>query len=123
MMTSNFELKPLKLTVFEATTADWAELTEPPRRKNQRSPADFKVKAIKADRELRHDSSYRPEFTNVPLLVTEVEVALTADEAAALDRLRATGKYGETDAEVLRYVFFTWWIENFMQGPKHARSG
>ncbi len=24
MMTSNFELKPLKLTVFEATDADWA---------------------------------------------------------------------------------------------------
>jgi uncharacterized protein YcgI (DUF1989 family) len=123
MMTSNFELKPLRLTVFEATGADWAEVTEPPRRKNQRSPDDFKVKTIKADRELQQDSSYRPEFANVPLLVTEIEVALTADEAAALDRLRATGKYGETDAEVLRYVFFTWWIENFMQGPKHARSG
>src|ERR1700760_648854 len=121
MMTSNFELKPLKLTVFEATDADWAEVTEPPRRKNQRSPANFKVKAIKADRELRPDSSYRPEFTNVPIEITDLEVALTADEAAALDRLRATGKYGETDAEVLRYVFFTWWIENFMQGPKHAR--
>jgi uncharacterized protein YcgI (DUF1989 family) len=123
MMTSNFELKPLKLTVFEATGADWAQLTEPPRRKNQRSPADFKVKAIKADRELRQDGSYRPEFTNVPIEITELEVALSAQEAAALDGLRATGKYGETGAEVLRYVFFTWWIENFMQGPKHARSG
>src|SRR3984885_3412969 len=60
MMTSNFELKPLKLTVFEATEQDWAQVTEPPRRKNQRSPADFKVKAIKADRELRPDSAYRP---------------------------------------------------------------
>jgi uncharacterized protein YcgI (DUF1989 family) len=123
MMTSNFELKPLKLIVFEATDADWGEVTEPPRRKNQRSPADFKVRAIKADRELRQDLSYRSEFTNVPLALSELEVVLTAEEAAALDRLRASGKYGETDAEVLRYVFFTWWIENFMQGPKHARSG
>ncbi len=37
-----------------------------------------------------------------------------------LRRLGATGKFGETDAEVLRYVFFTWWIKNFMNGPKHA---
>src|SRR5580704_13187180 len=85
--------------------------------------SDFELKPLKADRELRQDSSYRPEFTNVPLEITELDVALMAQEAAALDRLRATGKYGETDAEVLRYVFFTWWIENFMQGPKHARSG
>ena len=77
-MTSNFELKPLKLTVFEATDADWGEVTEPPRRKNQRSPADFKVKAIKVDRELRQDSSYRSEFTNVPLTLSELEVVLTA---------------------------------------------
>jgi uncharacterized protein len=37
-----------------------------------------------------------------------------------LRRLGASGKFGETDAEVLRYVFFTWWIEKFMNGPKHA---
>ena len=98
-------------------------MTEPPRLKNQRSPADFKVKTIKADRELARDASYRPDFTNVPLTITELEVELTDEEAAAVSRLAATGKYGETDAEVLRYVFFTWWIEKFMQGPKHARSG
>ncbi len=122
MMTSDFELKPLKLTVYQSTDADWASVTEPPRRKNQRSPADFKVKAIKADRELARDASYRPDFTNVPLTITELEVGLSDEEAAAVRRLAATGQYGETDAEVLRYVFFTWWIEKFMQGPKHARS-
>jgi uncharacterized protein YcgI (DUF1989 family) len=120
MMTSDFELKPLKLVVFEAADADWASVEEPPVRLNQRSPEAFKVKRIKPDRELYRDPSYRPEFTNVPLALSEVEIPLTAEEAELLRQLAATGKYGETDAEVLRYVFFTWWIENYMHGPKHA---
>jgi hypothetical protein len=31
-------------------------------------------------------------------------------------------RFGETDGEVLRYVFFGWWIERFMHGPKHFRG-
>jgi hypothetical protein len=42
--------------------------------------------------------------------------------ANARKQLKITGKYGESDAEVLRYVFFTWWIGEFMHGPKHAAS-
>ncbi len=122
MMTSDFELKPLKLTVFEGTDADWSRVSEFPRLKNQRSPADFKVKNIKADRELYRDPAYRPEFTNVPLVISELEVTLSAEELGWVRQLKATGKYGETDAEVLRYAFFTWWIGQFMQGPKHASS-
>jgi hypothetical protein len=37
-----------------------------------------------------------------------------------LSKLAKTGKYGNTDADVLRYVFFTWWIGEFMRGPKHV---
>ena len=36
-----------------------------------------------------------------------------------LDELVETGEFGATDADVLRYVFFSWWIVNHMQGPKH----
>jgi uncharacterized protein YcgI (DUF1989 family) len=122
MMTSDFELKPLKLTVFEGVDRDWSRISEPPRLKNQRSPSEFKVKNIKADRELYRDSSYRPEFTNVPLQISELEVNLTDDEMGWIQQLKSTGKYGESDAEVLRYVFFTWWIGKFMHGPKHAAS-
>jgi uncharacterized protein YcgI (DUF1989 family) len=122
MMTSDFELKPLKLTVFEGVDRDWSRISELPRLKNQRSPSEFKVKNIKADRELYRDSSYRPEFTNVPLQISELEVNLTDDEIAWIQQLKSTGKYGESDAEVLRYVFFTWWIGKFMHGPKHAAS-
>ena len=52
MMTSDFELKPLKLTVFEAADRDWESVVEPPKWRNQRSVSDFKVQNIKADREL-----------------------------------------------------------------------
>jgi uncharacterized protein YcgI (DUF1989 family) len=122
MMTSDFELKPLKLTVFEGTDLDWSRVSEPPRLKNQRSPSQFKVKNIKADRELYRDPSYRPEFTNVPLNISELEVRLTAEELKWIEQLKVSGKYGESDPEVLRYVFFTWWIGKFMHGPKHAAS-
>jgi uncharacterized protein YcgI (DUF1989 family) len=122
MMTSDFELKPLKLTIFEGTDHDWSQISELPRLKSQRSPADFKVKNIKADRELYRDTGYRPEFANVPLRISELEVKLTAEEFEWVEQLKATGKYGESDAEVLRYVFFTWWIGEFMRGPKHAAS-
>lgn len=122
MATSNFELKPLRLAVYEATGEDWAKVPEMPRYRNQRTPADFKVKDIKADRELRRDPGYRPEFTNVPLRVSEIEVHLDREEADILKRLKATGRFGERGGEVLRAVFFGWWIENFMHGPKHFRS-
>jgi uncharacterized protein YcgI (DUF1989 family) len=120
MKTSDFELKPLTLTVFEGTDEDWRNIPDFPKLRNQRSPADFKVKTIKADRELYRDQAFRPEFVNVPLTTSELEVELSPIETAWLDRLKATGKYGETDSEVLRYVFFTWWISRFMRGPKHA---
>ena len=122
MATSNFELKPLKLVVSEASEEDSARVPAMPRYRNQRTPADFKVTAIKADRELRRDPHYRPEFVNVPLRVSEVDVRLDPDELQALRRLKATGRFGETDGEVLRHVFFSWWIERFMHGPKHFRS-
>jgi uncharacterized protein YcgI (DUF1989 family) len=120
MMTSDFELKSLKLTVFDGAETDWTSVKQFPRLTNQRSPADFKVKNIKPDRELYRDTSYRPAFTNVPLLISEIELALTAEEVGWVRQLGATGKYGESDAEVLRYVFFTWWIAEFMRGPKHV---
>jgi uncharacterized protein YcgI (DUF1989 family) len=120
MMTSDFELKPLKLTVFEASDADWTKVDEPPRLTNQRNPEMFRIKNIKADRELYKDASYKSDFTNVPIDISEIEIDLNDEEMAWLSRLAATDKYGETDAEVLRHVFHTWWIGEFMRGPKHV---
>lgn len=120
MMTSDFEFKPLKLSIFEATDVDWEKITQLPKMQNQRNPLQFKNRAIKADRELYRDPAYKPDFTNVPIKVSELDVDLTAEESELLAKLVATGEYGETEAEVLRYVFFTWWIGEFMRGPKHV---
>lgn len=122
MATSNFELKPLRLVVSEASEEDWAGIPPFPRYRNQRTPADFKIKEIKADRGLRRDPYYRPQFVNVPVALSELEVRLDGEEREMLASLAATGRFGETDGEVLRHVFFSWWIGKFMYGPKHFRS-
>ena len=106
--------------MFEAADRDWGLVVEPPKWRNQRSVSDFKVQNIKVDRELSADRSYKPSFTNVPLELSEIEVALSDEEASLLEKLAATGKYGETNAEVLRYTVFSWWIDKFMNGPKHV---
>lgn len=122
MATNDFEFKPLKLLVYEATDEDWAKVPEIRTYHNQRTPKDFKIKEIKPDRELRHDPHYKPEFTNVPIKVSEIEVGMDGSEMDMLQDLKKTGEYGETDGEVLRYIFFSWWIENFMHGPKHFKA-
>jgi len=84
---------------------------------SQRTPADLKVKAIKADRALSRDPSYAAEFANVPIQVSDVEVALSEDDYAALQALKATGVHGASDGEVLRDVLFSWWAETFLGLP------
>jgi hypothetical protein len=119
MATSDFSAKPIRITILEGSEADLAAVPTWPRYKNQRSVADFRNKAIKTDRELRRDPGYMPDFTNVPIRTTEVAVQLDPQELAMMRDLQQTGNYGAAPAEVLRYVFFSWWIERFMQGPKH----
>lgn len=122
MATSSFELKPLRLAVYAGTDEDLARFEQ--RRElqsfvSQRSPDEFRVQAIRVERELSPDPAYVPAFTNVPLRVEDIEVALSEADAAVLDELKATGQFGTTDGEVLRYAFHGWWIHNFMNGPKH----
>lgn len=122
MATSSFELKPLGLSVFAGTDADLAQFDgrrEMERYLSQRTPAQFKVADIKVERELVRDASYAPEFTNVPLYIEDVPVDLDEHESAMLDQLVDDGRFGATEADVLRYAFHGWWIHNFMQGPKH----
>jgi uncharacterized protein YcgI (DUF1989 family) len=113
MRTSNFALKPIRLTVFEATPAEIDAVPKVPLLKSQRTPKDFRNPNVKATRELRRDPSYVAEFTNVPLVLQELSVKLTAEEAAALQRVRLP-VYGDDDGAALRDVLFTWWEEKFL---------
>ena len=113
MRTSNFGLKPIKLTVFEATAADLDGVPKTPILRSQRTPKDFRQPVIKADRALVRDPSYVAAFVNVPLVVEEVSVVLDDGEAAMLDALRLP-VYGTDDGSALRDVLFTWWEQRFL---------
>jgi uncharacterized protein len=123
--TSNFELKPLKVQVLEATEEERERWLQPEERQyvNQRTPADFKVSEIKVTRELTRDESYSPEWPVYPIVKRAVEVPLREDEYALIDGLRANGGFGEADSDIVRHAFFTWWIAEYMRGPKHQHAG
>jgi uncharacterized protein YcgI (DUF1989 family) len=122
---SNFELKPLKLQVLEATPEERERWLLPKERqyRNQRTPADFKIKEIKATRELERDETYEPEWPVYPIVSRPVEVSLSEEELGLVKRLRANGGFGQADGEIVRAAFFSWWIEHYMRGPKHLRAG
>ena len=119
MRTSNFGLKPIKLTIFEATAADMDAVPKTPVLKSQRTPADFRQPRIKADRELTRDTAYRAEFTNVPLIQQPIAVDLSDEEAALFDTVKLA-QYGDDDAQALRDLVFTWWEERYLTGASGA---
>jgi uncharacterized protein YcgI (DUF1989 family) len=123
--TSNFELKPLKVQVLEATPEERKRWLFPEERqyRNQRTPADFKIKEIKTTRELLRDESYNPEWPVYPIVKRPVEVPLSEEEYALVDGLRRDGSFGEEDSEIVRHAFFSWWIEHYMKGPKQHHPG
>lgn len=125
MATSSFELKPLKISIYEGAEGELEAFQDRPelgKFSTQRTPADFKQSQIRVERELSRDPDYVPEFTNVPIQISEVAVELDDDQAALLEQLRATGQFGKTDAEVLRHVVHSWWITRYMRGPKHFEA-
>ena len=113
MRTSNFALKPIKLSVFEASEAEMAGVPKVPVLRSQRTPKDFRNPVIKADRALSRDPAYVPAFTNVPIVLEDVAVTLSGEEAGLLERLRQP-VYGADDGAALRDVLFTWWEERFL---------
>jgi uncharacterized protein YcgI (DUF1989 family) len=118
MRTSNFSLKPIRLTVFEASEADMASVPAVPVLRSQRTPKDFRQPHIKADRELYRDPAYTPAFTNVPIRTERLEIELSEEEAALFDAARLP-LYGADDGAALRDMLFTWWEERYL----NANSG
>lgn len=114
MRTSNFSLKPLKVQVFSASEKDSAAVPPLPRWDTQRTPAQFRQKDIKADRALRRDPGYRPEFTNVPLLQSQHLVLLDAAQCELLDSFALKQFYGANLGAQLRDVLFSWWEKRYL---------
>lgn len=118
--TSNYSLKPIKVQIYQATEEELTSVPYTAALPSQRTPKDFKNATIKVDRELTADPSYKPEFTNIPIQVSELEITLSDEEFAMLNDVRLTELYGDNDGDALRDVFFAWWAENFIGDP-HSR--
>ena len=119
MRTSNFALKPIRLTVFEATEAEIAATPKTPILRSQRTPKDFRNPVIKASRALTRDPDYVAGFVNVPIRLEDIEVRLAAAEAEMLQQMRLP-VYGADAGAALRDILFTWWEERFLGA---AQSG
>jgi uncharacterized protein len=77
----------------------------------QRTPADFKVKKIKGDRELRRNPNYVPEFINYPLQVTPISVDVSEEDFAKAEAMVAEG-FAKDVGECLRVALMMWYARN-----------
>lgn len=119
MRTSNFSLKPVKLSLFTATADELAAVPAVPKLRSQRTPRDFRNPVIKADRALARDPAYVAEFANVPITVSELTVTLSDEESALLHSVKLD-LYGDDDAAALRDILFSWWEERFLAAHSGA---
>ncbi|AML50443.1 DUF1989 domain-containing protein [Falsihalocynthiibacter arcticus] len=122
MRTSNFSLKPVKITIWEASEDDLAAVPKVPILRSQRTPDQFRNATIKATRELTADPDYVAGFTNTPIVETEVTIELPADLATAFNAIANRELYGADDGAALRDILFTWWEERFLQAKSGAPS-
>jgi len=119
--TSNFSLNPIRVQVFDASDETLARVKEIERDntgfKGQRTPDEFKVNKIKADRELRRNPSYVLEFVNYPITNKAIQVPLRTEELAKAKQLVAVG-LGKDVAEVIRIGVILWYMRNKEPGRR-----
>jgi uncharacterized protein YcgI (DUF1989 family) len=113
-VTSNFSYKPIKVEIFEATSqsksaADkaWKEHAS---LKSQHLPKDFLNPTIRTEPELKADPNYKPHYVNFPIEWEEIEVVFSNEEFQKIWIHRGT--LGDTDEEVVRTMFFHWYLDN-----------
>lgn len=114
MRTSNFSIKAVKLSIWQASARDVASV--PPLRTwaSNRTPADFRQPHIKADRALRRDPAYQPQFTHVPIRYQPMQVRLDEAEYASLKAAGLESFYGHDEGAALRDVLFSWWETRYL---------
>jgi uncharacterized protein len=115
--TSNFTLHPLRVFVREATAEElqrWSS-TEMRRFKNQRTPADFRVRDIRSERKLSRDPAYTPRWPVYPIVTQDIVVELADREYAVVQQLAERENFGTAAGDVLRYLFFSWCAEHYMR--------
>jgi uncharacterized protein YcgI (DUF1989 family) len=122
--TNNYEIKGLKIQILEGNEEDRAQLATE-EFDHQRTVDQFKVKTIKADRPLKRDPSFVPEWPWLEAVKKKIEVEVELDDRQArlLEELKRAPEFADfTEAEIVRYCFFRWWTEKFMRGVYHLQS-
>lgn len=112
-ITSNYSFKPIRIQVFAKSeeTENLVKFYEAKYGHLQRRLEDFKVKGIRAERELRQDPSFASEFVNFPIRTRRIPVPLSEEEYKALQQLKECG-FGQSNGEALRMAFFKWYHRN-----------
>jgi hypothetical protein len=121
--TSNFALRPLRISIRSATAAELSSWSTPSVHElvDKEKFGYPGVKPAGSGHQLSKDPAYQPQWPVYPILTQAVEVRLNQDEHAALRGLAAWGGYGPTPGDVLRYLFFGWCVDQFMETNALAR--
>ncbi len=119
---SNYAFKPIQVQVFQpsADTESLVAFYEEKYGSGQRKLDDFKVKKIRAERELRRDPNYVPEFVNFPIKTRPISVELNEEQYNGLQKLKECG-FGKNDEEALRTAFFMWYHRNHRKIPLRGK--
>jgi uncharacterized protein len=121
--TSNFSFKPIQIQVLEASPDTKAIVdrvkTRYGRFKNQRTVDKFRVKDIKADRELRRVPGWKPQFVNFPIEVEDTTVKLNQAEYRQAVSLQEQGFGRDVGDVVLRGVMI--WANKHLAAPRQLK--
>ncbi len=118
-ITENFEIKGLRIQIFDGDDVDKEDLVAK-QYDHQRTIEQFKLQRIKADRELRRDPDFMPEWPWLEAVKERISIDVYLDvrQARLLEELEKHPEFcGYSDAEIVRNCFFRWWNENFSRGP------
>jgi uncharacterized protein YcgI (DUF1989 family) len=109
---SNFSLKPLDITIFEATPETRARADEIERQfaapKSRKGPADYRQPNIRVERELRRSPDYQPAYSRFPLKQEKLTVTVDATTCDGLARMVKAG-HGNDVSDAARRAFMLWY--------------
>ena len=114
MRTSNFSIKPVKVQIWSASARDLASVPPVTRYANQRTPADFRQPHIRTERKLLRDPDYKPQFTNVPIRISAMDIGLDEAEYTSLQQAGPQIYYGDDEGAALRDILFSWWESRYL---------
>lgn len=113
-LSGNFSYSPIRVQVLESSAASRDQADREWRGnsslKTQRTLKDYKLQAICAERALTPAADYQPDYVNFPIEWKDIEVNFTSEELQSIWPLR--GRMGATDGELVRTLFFHWYVEN-----------